>query len=197
MEFWQAIARTDVDQLVPVARLAEELGFSGVTMSDHIIRPRTIESRYPYSLTGEMATDETTPYVDPWVLVGALSRATTRLRFLSYVYIPTLRDPFSVAKAVSTAAVVSDGRVMLGIGVGWMKEEFALVERAFAKRGARTDELIEVFRSLLSGEMVEYHGEFYDFPPVQMAPVPRRCPPILVGGPDQGLFSPATAIELP
>jgi probable F420-dependent oxidoreductase len=182
MEFWQAIARTDVDQLVPVARLAEELGFAGVTMSDHIVRPRTIESRYPYSPTGEMATDETTPYLDPWVLVGALSRATQCLRFMSYVYIPALRDPFSVAKAVATAAVVSDDRVMLGVGVGWMREEFELVERAFARRGRRTDELIAVVRRLLSGEMVEYHGEFYDFPPVQMAPVPRRCPPILAGG---------------
>ena len=182
MEFWQAIARTEVDQLVPVARLAESLGFAGVTMSDHIVRPRVIASRYPYSPTGKMATDETTPYLDPWVLVGALARATKRLRFMSYVYIPALRDPFSVAKALSTAAVVSDGRVMMGVGVGWMAEEFALVERPFVERGPRTDELLTIVRRLLSGEMVEHHGEFYDFPPVRMAPAPERCPPILVGG---------------
>jgi probable F420-dependent oxidoreductase len=182
MEFWQAIARTEVDQLVPVARLAEQLGFAGVTMSDHIVRPRSIASRYPYTATGEMATDETTPYLDPFVLIGALARATTRIRFMPYVYIPALRDPFSVAKAIATAAIVSDDRVMMGVGVGWMAEEFALVERPFAKRGARTEELLEVVKKLLSNEMVEHHGEFYDFPPVQMAPTPRRCPPILFGG---------------
>ena len=182
MEFWQAFARTDVDQLVPVAQLAEKLGFAGVTMSDHIIRPRSIGSRYPYSPSGKLPTDETTPYLDPWVLVGALARATTRLRFMSYVYIPPLRDPFSIAKAISTAAILSDDRVMLGIGVGWMAEEFDLVERRFEKRGARTDEILDVVKKLLSAGMVEHHGEFYDFPPVQMAPVPSRCPPILVGG---------------
>ncbi len=201
MQFWQAIARTDVDQLVPVARLAEDLGFAGVTMSEHIVRPSQVASRYPYSATGEMATDETTPYLDPWVLVGALARATKQLRFMSYVYIPALRDPFSVAKSISTAAIVSNDRVLMGIGVGWMKEEFALVERAYEKRGRRTDELLEVVVKLVSGGMVEHHGEFYDFPPVQMAPVkpakplealqkwrpgielsgPRRPAPILYG----------------
>ena len=154
MEFWQSIARTDVDQLVPVAQLAEQLGFAGVTMSDHIIRPQSIDSRYPYSPTGKMPTDDTTPYLDPWVLVGALSRATTRLRFMSYVYIPPIRDPFSIAKAISTAAIVSDDRVMMGIGVGWMAEEFGLVERPFERRGARTDEILEVVKKLLTAGMV-------------------------------------------
>ena len=182
MEFWQAVARTEVDQLVPVARLAEDLGFAGVTMSDHLVRPKSVASRYPYAQGGRMETDPTTPYLDPWILFAALARATRRLRFMTYVYIPALRDPFSVAKAISTAALVSDDRVLIGVGVGWMEEEFALVEREFRGRGRRTDELLEVVRKLFSGEMVEHHGEFYDFDTVQMAPAPRRCPPILVGG---------------
>ena len=182
MQFWLSLARTDVDQFVPLARLAESLGFAGVTMSDHIVRPTRVESRYPYSASGRMATDETTPYLDPWVLVGALARATKRLRFMPYVYIPALRDPFSVAKSVATASIVSNERVLMGVGTGWMKEEFELVGRAYARRGARTEELVEVFRQLIGGGMVEHHGEFYDFPPVQMAPVPHRCPPVLFGG---------------
>lgn len=182
MQHWLSIARTDVDQLVPLARMAEGLGFTGVTMSDHIVRPKRVASRYPYSPTGEMETDETTPYLDPWVLVGALARATTHLRFMPCVYIPALRDPFSVAKSVATAAIVSDDRILMGIGVGWMREEFDLVERAFARRGARTDEMMTVVRKLLGGGMIEHHGEFFDFPPVEMAPVPERCPPVLVGG---------------
>jgi alkanesulfonate monooxygenase SsuD/methylene tetrahydromethanopterin reductase-like flavin-dependent oxidoreductase (luciferase family) len=71
---------------------------------------------------------------------------------------------------------------MVGIGVGWMEEEFVLAGQAFAKRGKRSDEMVEIFRKLCSGEMEEYHGEFYDFSPVQMQPVPTQVPPILVGG---------------
>ena len=186
MEFWQAIARTEVDQLVPVACLAEKLGFAGVTMSDHVVRFRAGASRYPYAGTGRMAMDETAPYPDPWVLCGALARATQRLRFMTYVYIPALRDPFSVAKAISTAALVSNDRVLMGVGVGWMEEEFALLERPFRQRGRRTDEMLDVIRKLFSGEMVEHHREFYDFDPVQMAPAPLRRPPILVGGHSPG-----------
>jgi probable F420-dependent oxidoreductase len=182
MQFWQSIARTQPDQLVDVARLAEEVGLAGLTMADHLVRPLKIRSRYPYAEGGKMATDESTPYLDPWQLSVSLARATTRLRFLPYVYVPALRDPFTVAKAVSTASILSGDRVLLGIGVGWMEEEFALTGRAFRGRGRRTDELVRVVRALFSGEMIEHHGEFYDFAPVQMAPVPRRLPPVLVGG---------------
>lgn len=182
MEFWQSIARTDPDQLAPVARLAEELGFSGLTMADHLARPLSIRSRYPYATDGWMATDESTPYLDPWILSASLARVTRKLRFMSSVYIPALRDPFSVAKAISTAALLSGDRVLIGIGVGWMEEEFELAGRPFRQRGRRTEELMQVVRKLFSGEMVEHHGEFYDFDPVQMAPVPSQHPLVLIGG---------------
>jgi probable F420-dependent oxidoreductase len=182
VEFWQSLARTSPEQLVPLARLAEALGFDGVTMSDHLVRPLTVRSRYPYAADERMATDEATPYLEPWSLASHLGGVTERLRFLPAVYVAALRDPFHVAKAVSTAAVLTGGRVRLGIGVGWMEEEFALVGREFRRRGARTDELLLVVRKLISGRMVEHHGEFYDFEPVQMAPVPPVPPPVLVGG---------------
>ena len=105
MQFWQSIARTPPDQLVPVAQLAEELGFSGLTMADHLVRPLSVESAYPYAADGRMATDERTPYPDPWLLSTFLARKTQRLRFMPYVYIPALRDPFNVAKVISTAAL--------------------------------------------------------------------------------------------
>lgn len=182
MEFWQSIARTEPQQLVAVAQLAEELGFAGLTMADHLVRPLSIQSRYPYAVGGKMATDETTPYLDPWMLSVSLARATEKLRFMPYVYIPALRDPFTVAKAISTAALLTGDRVLVGIGVGWMEEEFALTGREFRGRGRRTDELMAVVRKLFSGQMVEHHGEFYDFDSVQMSPVPARVPPVLVGG---------------
>jgi probable F420-dependent oxidoreductase len=195
MEFWQSLARTPVDQLVPVAQLAEDLGFSGLTMSDHLVRPETLASSYPYAAGGQMATDGNTPYLDPWILIAHLARATRRVRFMPAVYIPALRDPFTVAKAISTAAILSDDRVLLGIGVGWMEEEFALVGREFRRRGRRTDEMLEVIRKLFSGAMVEHHGEFYDFEPVQMAPAPPRCPPILVGGHSPSALARAAAAD--
>ncbi|TFG98020.1 MAG: TIGR03619 family F420-dependent LLM class oxidoreductase, partial [Myxococcales bacterium] len=195
LEFWQSLARTPVDQLVPVAELAEDLGFAGLTMSDHLVRPETLASSYPYAAAGQMATDGSTPYLDPWILIAHLARATRRVRFMPAVYIPALRDPFTVAKAVSTAAILSNDRVLLGIGVGWMEEEFALVERDFRRRGRRTDEMLEVVRKLFSGAMVEHHGEFYDFEPVQMAPAPPRCPRILVGGHSPSALARAAAAD--
>jgi probable F420-dependent oxidoreductase len=182
VQFWQSLARTSPDQLLPLAKLAEELGFAGLTMADHLVRPLAISSSYPYAVGGRMAMDESTPYLDPWLLSTSLARATQKIRFMPYVYIPALRDPFSVAKTISSAALLTNHRVLVGIGVGWMEEEFTLVEREFRHRGRRTDELMRVVQKLFSGEMVEHHGEFYDFEPVQMAPALPHPPPILVGG---------------
>jgi probable F420-dependent oxidoreductase len=182
MQFWQSIARTPTDQIVPLARHAEALGFTGVTMADHLVMPVTMKSSYPYAGGGRGATDQGTPYLDPWLLCAYVARKTESLRFLPYVYVPALRDPFSVAKSISTTALLTGDRLLVGIGVGWMEEEFALVDRPFAGRGRRTDELMAVVDELLSGQMVEHHGEHYDFGPVQMAPVPRQAPPVLVGG---------------
>ena len=93
-----------------------------------------------------------------------------------------MRNPVHVAKAVGTAAVLSGNRVALGIGVGWMREEFELSEQRFERRGARTDEMIEVMRTLWKGGWVEHHGEFYDFDPLEMSPVPTEEVPIWSGG---------------
>lgn len=182
MQFFQSLSQTPAPQLVPLARAAEEAGFGGVTISDHLVRPREVDSKYPYTPSGQMAAGTSTPYPDCWVLCGALAQATQRLRFMPSVYVLPMRDPFTAAKAITTAAVLSSERIMLGIGVGWMAEEFALTGQPFARRGRRTEEMLEVLRKLCSGEMVEHHGEFYDFGPLQMQPVPTTCPPILVGG---------------
>jgi probable F420-dependent oxidoreductase len=182
MKFFQSVSQTPTSQLVELARAIEGAGFDGITMSDHLVRPRDVSSRYPYTKSGEIAAGTATPYPDCWVLAGALAQVTQHLRFMSAVYVLPMRDPFTAAKAISTAAVLSNGRVMLGIGVGWMEEEFTLTGQRFAGRGRRTDEMLEILRKLCSGEMEEHHGEFYDFGPVQMQPVPSVCPPVLVGG---------------
>jgi probable F420-dependent oxidoreductase len=183
MEFWHSVAAvTELDQLIEIAKIAEEVGFTGVAVADHLATPLRIGSRYPYSADGTPFWGPDEPFLDPWVLIAAMAAETTRLRFLPYVYVVPLRDPFHVAKAVSSAAVLSGDRVVLGAGVGWMREEFALAGQPFEGRGPRTDEMLEVVVKLLGGRPVEHHGRFYDFGPVQMAPAPRRRVEVRVGG---------------
>ena len=182
MKFWQATAFTDAAQLIELAPVVEQVGFHGICVSDHLVFPQTIESEYPYTRSGRPYWKPDTDWPDPWVTIGAMASVTSTLRFTTNVFVLPARDPFSVAKTVSTAAVISEDRVLLGVGAGWMKEEFDLVGQPFDRRGARMEEMIDVLRLLWSGEMVEHHGEFYDFPPVQMAPAPAGPIPVLIGG---------------
>lgn len=182
MQFWQAISYAPPEQLVELARAAETAGFTGVAIPDHIVTPSRIESRYPYTEDGGILWDPTAPYPEPWILAVALAQATSRLRFMTYVYILPLRDPFSAARSMATAAIWSGDRIVVGIGAGWMEDEFRVVGRPFADRGRRMDEMLVVIRKLLAGGPVEHHGEFFDFPPVQLAPVPKAEIPIWIGG---------------
>lgn len=182
MQVFQVLSRTPTVELPELARQVESLGFDGIALSDHLVRPRHTASRYPYSPDGRMEAGPATAYPDCWVTIAALAQTTRRVRFLSSVYVLPMRDPFTVAKAVSTAAVLSGERVMLGVGAGWMEEEFVLTGQRFDARGRRSDEMLEVIAKLFSGEMVEHRGEFYDFAPLQMQPVPATRPPVLVGG---------------
>jgi probable F420-dependent oxidoreductase len=182
MQIFQVLSRTPTRELPELAAFAESLGFDGIGLSDHLVRPREVASAYPYSADGRMEAGTATPYPDVWVTIAALAQHTRRVRFVSNVYVMPLRDPFSVAKSVSTAAVLSGDRVVMGVGVGWMAEEFALTGQRFAARGRRTDEMLLVLEKLLSGEMVEHAGEFYRFAPLQMQPVPARRPLVWIGG---------------
>ena len=111
-----------------------------------------------------------------------MAAVTTRLRFMTNVYVAPARNPFLVAKQVSTAAVLSDNRVVLGIGAGWMREEFELLGQEFGNRGRRLDEMIDVLRVLWRGGLVEHHGEHYSFDRMQMSPAPTQPVPIYCGG---------------
>jgi probable F420-dependent oxidoreductase len=188
MKFWQSLAFVEMEQLVDVARLAEDLGFHGVSYADHLVTTKAQADRYRYSQDGEIVWDATTPWPDPWVLTGSLAQVTTTLRFMTTVYVLPLRDPFTAAKAVATAAVLSQHRVALGIGVGWQKAEFDLVGQDFHRRGQRADEQLEVMRKLMSGTMVEHHGAYYDFGPLQMSPGTAAPVPVYIGGQSEAAF---------
>lgn len=182
MKFVASLAFGEPNEFCELAVAADAAGWDSVVVSDHLVYPEKIQSPYPYTKDGSTRWNADAPWPDPWVAIAAMAAVTRRLRFLTGVYVLPLRDPFSVAKAVGTAAVMSNDRVSLGLGVGWMRDEFDLVERPFERRGARTDEMIGILRKLWSGEMVEHHGEFYDFERVQMRPAPARRIPLIGGG---------------
>jgi probable F420-dependent oxidoreductase len=182
MKFWQSLAFVEIEQMPELAMFCEELGFYGVSYGDHLVTTKTQVDQYLYRDGGNVFWNPETHWPDPWVITAALAQVTTTLRFLSTVYILPLRDPLSAAKAISTAAYLSKDRVVLGIGVGWQKAEFDMVGQDFHTRGKRTDEQLELLPGLLSGEMTEYHGEYYDFPALKMSPGTRKPVPIMVGG---------------
>jgi probable F420-dependent oxidoreductase len=182
LEFCIAVAYNDPRELCEIARTAEQAGFGGIVVSDHIIYPGKLETPYPYTSHGRPRWEVDTPWPDPMIAVGAMSAVTERIRFICSIYLLALRHPVLAAKSVSTAAVMSQNRLTLGVGAGWMREEFDLIGQAFESRGRRLNESIEVLRNLLCGGMIEHHGEFYDFAPVQMSPVPDRPLPIYGGG---------------
>jgi probable F420-dependent oxidoreductase len=181
LQFCLGYGFSPLEQYVPLARAADAHGWDWAAVSDHVVNPETIESKYPYSKTGERRWQHFTEFADPWVAIGAMAAATERLRFTTNVYVLPMRPPAAVAKVVATAAALSGGRVALGVGMGWMAEEFEVMEQPFAKRGARADEMIEVLRKLWAGGWVEHHGAHYDFAPLEMTPSPGSVP-IFVGG---------------
>ncbi|ROO83477.1 putative F420-dependent oxidoreductase [Actinocorallia herbida] len=181
MRFWLGSSFADADEYVPLAQAADRLGYDTVTVSDHIFYA-DYEARYPYSKTGAPPYAPETHWPDVWVTIGAMSAVTERVKFAPNVYIPVARDFFTVAKAVSTAAYLSNERVRFAAGVGWCKDEFLQTGQDFHTRGRRFDEMIPALREVWRGGEVEHHGEFFDFGPLRIAPVPRAPVPVYIGG---------------
>lgn len=182
MRFWHALAFTDPHAMLDIARACDDVGIHGVTVSDHLFYPAGLTPAYPYSDTGMPGFDEHTDWIDPFVVIPAMAAVTTRLHFTTNVFIGPLRNPFLLAKTVGSAAFLSGDRVALGVGVGWMAEEFAAAGEDFHTRGRRLDEMIELMRLLWRGGMQEFHGRFYETAPIRMNPAPSKPVPIYVGG---------------
>lgn len=182
MKFWQAITWAETGQLIDIARCAEELGFHGLMSGDHAVYPEAIASQYPYSDTGMPPMQPSDEYPDQTAIFAAMAAVTRTLHFTCGVYVLPLRNPHEVARAGATLAILSDNRFILGVGVGWMKEEFDIYGVDFHQRGRLTDEIIEVLRKLWRGDMVEHHGQYFDFPRIQLSPAPASPPPIYIGG---------------
>ena len=182
MKFSLALAMVEPEQYVPLARAAEEVGYHAIAVPDSVFYPEQVSAPYPYSEDGGRFWSADTPWIDPWVAIPAMAAVTTRLRFYTNVLKLSIREPLLVAKTVGSAALLSGNRVALGIGLGWIPEEFAWCGQDYATRGARADEAIEIIRACLGGGMVEYHGRHYQFGRLQMSPAPTEPVPIYVGG---------------
>ena len=182
MQFWQATPFIDPDELLELVPVAEEAGFEGIMLADHVFAPESFTSRYPYDDSGEPPFSGESPFPEVWSTISALSMVTSKLRFMTNVYILPLRHPIEVAKGLSTAAVFSKNRVVFGLGAGWLQEEFEILGAQFEKRGKRMDEQLEIIQRLLAGEIVEFKGEFYEFPALRMRPLPTQKVPMWIGG---------------
>ncbi|MBZ5740136.1 TIGR03619 family F420-dependent LLM class oxidoreductase [Nocardioides mangrovi] len=188
MRFSISTAFQPVEHLAVLARTADELGYHSMAVSDHVVDIEELETPYPYTADGARRWDSSAAWPDPWVLIGGLSAVTTRLRFLTSVYVPAIRSPFQVAKSVGTAAVLSGNRVSLGVGIGWCREEFELLGQDFTSRARRTDEALALMAELWKPGWTEFEGEFYTAPRLVMEPTPSEPIPIVVGGLSDAAF---------
>ena len=182
MKFVISTSFSSVSHLTALAPVADTHGWHAMSFSDHVVNPQDINTPYPYTEDGSRRWPAFTDWPDPWVMIGALAAITTRLRFTNNIFVLPMRNPYLTAKAISTAAIISNNRVTPAIGVGWSSDEFALMQQDFKTRGKRTDEILEIMRLLWSGDMVEYQGQYYQFAPMEMNPAPTGYIPIWIGG---------------
>jgi probable F420-dependent oxidoreductase len=182
MKFWQMLTWMEPEQILEVSRFAEEVGFAGVMLGDHGVFPREVKSPYPYSADGKPPMAPDSWYPDCWATIGAISAVTRRLRFGVAVYVLPLRNVFEVARATGTLAILSGNRFILGAGIGWMKDEFEIYGEDFHTRGKRFDEMLDALGKLWAGGMVEHHGQYIDFPALQISPAPSQPVPLFIGG---------------
>ncbi len=182
LQFTLGVAMSPLDQLLELAQTAEECGFSSIALPDSLFFMKSASAKYPYTADGSRFWGPDTPWVDPLVAAAAMAAVTSRIRFYTNVMKLGSRNPLLLARQVGSVANLSGDRFGFGVGVGWAPEEFEWCGVPFARRGARVDEMIEVIKLVLSGGMVEYHGEFFDFDPLQVSPAPRVPVPFYVGG---------------
>jgi probable F420-dependent oxidoreductase len=173
------------EHLAILATHGEALGYDTLHTGDHIVVPKHIDSRYPYSETGEFPGAAAGEYLEQLTVLSFLAGQTRTIRLVTSVLIVPHRNPLVAAKALATLDVLSKGRVVVGIGVGWMREEFeALGLPPFAERGAVTDEYLRIFKELWTSDKPTFEGKYCRFADIDFLPKPlqKPHPPIWVGG---------------
>jgi probable F420-dependent oxidoreductase len=171
------------DMAAALGRIAEEHGIESLWTVEHVVVPADYQSEYPYSPNGRMPGPEESPIPDPLIWLTWVGAATTTLRLATGILILPQRNPVILAKELATLDVLSGGRVELGVGVGWLREEFDALGVPWERRGARTDEYIEALRALWRDDQCTFEGEFCRFENAKSFPKPvQGLIPIHVGG---------------
>ncbi len=177
------IGLNDPAQIIGLAQLAESAGFESVWTFEHVIVPLDYTSKYPYNTSGKMGAAPETPLVDPLIALTAIAAATKTIRLGTGVNILSQTNPLLLAKQTASLDFMSGGRFMLGVGIGWLQEEFIAMGTPFEKRGARFDDYVMAMRKVWSGEVVEHQSEFLNWSGFKSYPLPRQNPmPIIMGG---------------
>lgn len=177
------VPSTEPVAAVELAQAAETAGFDSIWTVEHVVWPRQYESAYPYHPSGKMPGDSSIPIPDPLMWLAWVGAHTTTIRLGTGVVILPQRNPLVLAKEVATLDRLTGGRIDLGVGVGWLEEEFAALGVPFAGRGPRTDEHIEAMRVLWGRDGAEYSGRFVAFSGVSSNPKPAQgTVPIVIGG---------------
>jgi probable F420-dependent oxidoreductase len=172
------------EPMVGLAQLAESVGIESVWTFEHVIVPLDYASRYPYAPTGKMGAAPETPFIDPLIALTAVAMGTKALRLGTGVNILPQVNPLLLAKQAASLDLVSGGRFMLGVGIGWLEEEFHAMGVPFERRGARFDDYVTAMKKVWSGEVVEHSSEFLDWHGFKSYPVPQQKPhlPVIIGG---------------
>ena len=173
------------DNIIPIARKADELGYSVMMFPDHIVLPNEFDSPYPYTQSGVFPGTDNNEATEQLTMLAFLAGQTESIRLVSSVMIVPHRPPVLTAKVLSTIDVLSNGRLTVGVGVGWLQKEFeALQTPPFEERGAVTDEYIRMFKELWTSESPKFEGKYHSFSGLTFLPKPvqKPHPPIWVGG---------------
>ena len=181
MEYWLAWFHetNNGTEVKAIAKAAEQLGYSGVALSDHVALPKQQKSRHP--MLG-IPYDPATPNIEPITTTATMAAVTEKLCFMTYAYVMGMRDPFTVAKQSAALADLSGGRFSLGITPGWNADEIALLGHNPATRGKRFVESIDVIKGLWCNDLFSYNGKHYNFKEVGLSPRPSVAPRIFIGG---------------
>jgi probable F420-dependent oxidoreductase len=167
------------DEIVEIARHAEAIGWHRIWYGDHLAQPAQQESRYPYAEIP--LTLRTIDYIDPLVEAAAVAAATETIQIATSIFLLPMYHPLLVARALSTLDPVAGGRFILGVGAGWLSEEFEALGIPFKRRGKRMDEALSFLREARSGGVVGHAGEEFSFPPLTITHRANAVP-LIVGG---------------
>ena len=183
MRFTYAESMTNPAFYSPLARAAEEAGYDSMVIPDSICYPAESASVYPFNPDGTREFLEDKPFLEPFSLIPFLGGVTQRLRFITFVLKLPVRHPVLVAKQATSTAVLTDNRLVLGVGTSPWQEDYEVLGVPWQRRGQRMDEALAIVRGLSAGDgYFEFHGEIFDVPPIKIAPVPTRPLPVLIGG---------------